>query len=208
MRELLEKIRADAKAQLSDNDADIEALRVRYLGKKGELTAVLRGMGKLSAEERPLIGQLANEVRADIEAAIEERRQEMQERLLELKLKKEKMISQELSIHRSFSEIPIECFVNAITDKNIVLIGGNMMYEALNGYGFKNLRFKPAQSRDTTYQDISDTDLVIISTAYSDHATTETATGIIRKHNIPFMYFNNKSAEMLVHEIFKKFYSE
>ena len=91
MRELLEKIRADAKAQLSDNDADIEALRVRYLGKKGELTAVLRGMGKLSAEERPLIGQLANEVRADIEAAIEERRQEMQERLLERKLKKEKI---------------------------------------------------------------------------------------------------------------------
>lgn len=124
------------------------------------------------------------------------------------KLKKEKTFSQELSIHRSFSEIPIECFVNAITDKNIVLIGGNMMYEALNGYGFKNLRFKPAQSRDTTYQDISDTDLVIISTAYSDHATTETAMGIIRKHNIPFMYFNNKSAEMLVHEIFKKFYSE
>ena len=76
MRELLEKIRADAKAQLSDIDADIEALRVRYLGKKGELTAVLRGMGKLSAEERPLIGQLANEVRADIEAAIEERRQD------------------------------------------------------------------------------------------------------------------------------------
>ena len=91
MRELLEKIRADAKAQLSDNAADIEALRVRYLGKKGELTAVLRGMGKLSAEERPIIGQLANEVRADIEASIEERRRQMQDRLLELKLKKEKI---------------------------------------------------------------------------------------------------------------------
>ena len=91
MRELLEKIRADAKAQLSDNAADIEALRVRYLGKKGELTDVLRGMGKLSAEERPLIGQLANEVRADIEASIEERRRQMQDRLLELKLNKEKI---------------------------------------------------------------------------------------------------------------------
>lgn len=91
MRELLEKIRADAKAQLSDNAADIEALRVRYLGKKGELTAVLRGMGKLSAEERPLIGQLANEVRADIETSIEERRRQMQDRLLELKLNKEKI---------------------------------------------------------------------------------------------------------------------
>ena len=47
------------------------ALRVQYLGKKGELTAVLKMMGKLSAEERPAMGQLANEVRAALEAAIE-----------------------------------------------------------------------------------------------------------------------------------------
>lgn len=62
MKETLQKIKEEALAALSAPDADIEGLRIRYLGKKGELTAVLRGMGKLSPEERPVIGQLANEV--------------------------------------------------------------------------------------------------------------------------------------------------
>lgn len=91
MKELLEKIRADAKAQLEDANADIEALRVRYLGKKGELTAVLRGMGQLSPEERPIIGQLANEVRADIEKMIEEKSAEIKKHNTERKLKAEKI---------------------------------------------------------------------------------------------------------------------
>jgi phenylalanyl-tRNA synthetase alpha chain len=91
MKELLNKIRLEAKAQLEAPDADIEAVRIRYLGKKGELTAVLRGMGQLSAEERPIIGQLANEVRADIEAAIEARSAELQQKKLEAKLKAEKI---------------------------------------------------------------------------------------------------------------------
>ena len=67
MKETLLKIKTDALKALSDAGADVEALRIQYLGKKGELTAVLRGMGKLSAEERPVVGQLANEVRAAIE---------------------------------------------------------------------------------------------------------------------------------------------
>ncbi len=72
MRDTLNRIRAAAMEQLASPTADLEQIRIQYLGKKGELTAVLRGMGKLSAEERPVIGQLANEVRADIEAAIAE----------------------------------------------------------------------------------------------------------------------------------------
>jgi phenylalanyl-tRNA synthetase alpha chain len=50
---------------------EIEAARVKYLGKKGELTAILKGMRTLSSEERPVIGQLANEVRSYIEELIE-----------------------------------------------------------------------------------------------------------------------------------------
>jgi phenylalanyl-tRNA synthetase alpha chain len=75
----LEAIRASAVAAMENAaDADaLEALRVQYLGKKGELTAVLKQMGKLSAEERPVMGQLANEVRAKLEAAIEARAGEL-----------------------------------------------------------------------------------------------------------------------------------
>ena len=89
MKELLNKIRTEAIAQLAEENADIEALRVRYLGKKGELTAVLRVMGKLTPEERPIVGQLANEVRADIESAIEKKSAEIQAKKLEEKLKNE-----------------------------------------------------------------------------------------------------------------------
>ena len=67
MREKLEQIKNAALAELASPSADIEQIRVRYLGKKGELTAVLRGMGALTPEERPIVGAHANEVRAEIE---------------------------------------------------------------------------------------------------------------------------------------------
>ena len=91
MKDLLNKIRTEAIAQLADENADIEALRVRYLGKKGELTKVLRGMGALSAEERPVVGALANTVRANIEAALKEAVAAEEARKLDEKLKKEKL---------------------------------------------------------------------------------------------------------------------
>ncbi|GAE87000.1 phenylalanyl-tRNA synthetase [Acetivibrio straminisolvens JCM 21531] len=70
MKEQLNSIRMQAEQELSSvgTITELENIRVKYLGKKGELTAVLRGMGSLSPEERPVIGQLANEVRAYIEA--------------------------------------------------------------------------------------------------------------------------------------------
>ena len=91
MRETLEKIRKEALDALSSPSAEIEELRIRYLGKKGELTAVLRGMGKLTAEERPVVGQLANEVRAEIEKKIDELNEKKNAALLEAKLRAEKL---------------------------------------------------------------------------------------------------------------------
>ena len=73
MKEKLQKIKDDALLAISAENADLEQIRIQYLGKKGELTAVLRGMGALSAEERPVVGQIANEVRAIIEAAIKDK---------------------------------------------------------------------------------------------------------------------------------------
>lgn len=72
MKQALENIKVSALEALSkcQDTKDLENLRVKYLGKKGELTAILKQMGGLSAEERPLMGQLANSVRSDIENAI------------------------------------------------------------------------------------------------------------------------------------------
>ena len=91
MKETLARIRTEALEQLQAPDADTEQIKIKYLGKKGELTAVLCGMGALSAEERPVIGQLANEVRADIEAALAEKVKQAQAKALEEKLKAERL---------------------------------------------------------------------------------------------------------------------
>ena len=89
MKETLLRIKEEALAQIASPDANLEELRVRYLGKKGELTAVLRGMGKLTPEERPVVGQMANEVRADIEEALALRAAEAKEKALAEALEKE-----------------------------------------------------------------------------------------------------------------------
>ena len=91
MKETLEQIRSDALNEISAPDADPEELRVLFLGKKGKLTAVLRGMGSLSAEERPVIGQLANEVRSALENALNEKAAELKEKKLERQLRHEKL---------------------------------------------------------------------------------------------------------------------
>ena len=91
MREMMQKLREAAlRAILETEDVDsLEALRVRYLGKKGELTGILRQMGRLSAEERPQMGQLANQLRSEIEETIEKRRRALNEAKLEMKLLQE-----------------------------------------------------------------------------------------------------------------------
>jgi len=91
MKEQLAKIRSEALAafEAAGDAAALDALRVQYLGKKGELTAVLKMMGKLSPEERPVMGQLANEVRAALEAALETATVKLAEAALEQQLKDE-----------------------------------------------------------------------------------------------------------------------
>ncbi len=91
MKEQLAKIRAEALSAFESvkDSAALDELRVRYLGKKGELTAVLKQMGRLSAEERPAMGALANEVRAALETALDTASRKLEEAALEMKLKSE-----------------------------------------------------------------------------------------------------------------------
>ena len=91
MKQELEAIRQRAISELeaAKGQQELEMLRVKYLGKKGEVTAILKKMGGLSAEERPVIGQLANEVRTMIEDEITKRAAELKEAALQERLKNE-----------------------------------------------------------------------------------------------------------------------
>jgi len=91
LEETLRNLLEEAKRELETVDSikSLEELRVKYLGKKGELTKILRGMGNLSPEERPVVGKISNEVRAEIESLLAAKRDEV------LKVEKEKKIRSE-----------------------------------------------------------------------------------------------------------------
>ena len=91
MKEQLEQLKAQALAALQEasTPAALEDVRLRYLSKKGEVTSVLKMMGKLSAEEHPVIGQLANSVRAEIEQKLDEKMNQINAAVLEEKLASE-----------------------------------------------------------------------------------------------------------------------
>ncbi|WP_078555435.1 phenylalanine--tRNA ligase subunit alpha [Bacillus alkalicellulosilyticus] len=91
MKERLESLQQEAllKVEEAQDSKALQEVRVAYLGKKGPITEVLRGMGKLSAEERPLIGQMANDVRAAITEKLEQKEQELQEKEIEAQLASE-----------------------------------------------------------------------------------------------------------------------
>ena len=91
MKQQLETIRQLALKAIeeAEDQQGLENLRVKYLGKKGELTAILKQMGKLSPEERPIMGQLANDVRAAIEETFTKKAAHLKEALLEQRLKRE-----------------------------------------------------------------------------------------------------------------------
>ena len=91
MKEQLAKIRAEALSAFGSvkDAAALDELRVKYLGKKGELTAVLKQMGRLSAEERPAMGQLANEVRTALETALDTASEKLAQAALSARLKAE-----------------------------------------------------------------------------------------------------------------------
>ena len=104
MKEQIAKIKENAKSEI-ENAKDLQTLndvRVKYLGKKGELTAVLRGMGALTPEERPVIGALVNEVRDYIEQTILE-----DEKRLKSEALKEKMLKEKIDITMPSKKISI-----------------------------------------------------------------------------------------------------
>ena len=91
MKEKLQSIKDEAlKAiEAADVPEKLNDVRVKFLGKKGELTAVLKSMKDVAPQERPKVGQLVNETRASIEKVLEESKKKMERAIREEKMKQE-----------------------------------------------------------------------------------------------------------------------
>ena len=131
MKEKLEEISIRAKERIA-NIKDVQSLndlRVKVLGKKGELTEILRGMKDLSAEERPVIGNLVNKVKSDIEASIEKAEKILKQKELEKKLEEEKIdITLPSSKIKRGSKHPINRTIEQIQDLFV-----SMGYDVVDG---------------------------------------------------------------------------
>ena len=162
MENQLREIRERAIARLSEirDTASLEELRVNLLGKKGELTGILRGMGKLSPEMRPKMGHLVNDVRNAIESALEKRLSELREREKSLRLEREKVdVTMPVAERSAGSLHPMNQTLETLMD---IFVG--MGYEVVEGpeveydhYNFELLNLPknhPARdAQDTFYVD-------------------------------------------------------
>ena len=131
MRQQLEEIRVAAIAELNavTDKAELENIRVKYSGKKGALTAILKSMGKLSAEERPVMGQLANEVRAAIEEAYAARAAEVEAAALRARLASETVdVTMPGKVNALGHQHPLTTVINEVRS-----IFGAMGFETVEG---------------------------------------------------------------------------
>ena len=119
MKGQIEELRQKAESEISNvKDAkELNDIRVKYLGKKGELTGLLRGMGALSAEERPVIGSLVNVVRDELEKLISEKEEFYKQEELNRKLETEKIdISLPATKVKRGSKHPLNRIIEEVED--------------------------------------------------------------------------------------------
>ena len=174
MREQLEQIKTQALADIHNalDAVSLDAVRVRVLGKKGELTAVLKQMGRLSAEERPVMGQIANSVRASLEEKLEQRKAELQAAALERRLAEEAV---DVTIPGKEVEMGHQHPMNKVLQEvKEIFIG--MGYQIVDGpeveeadYNFTRLNIEeghPSRDRSDTFY-FNDDDSVLLRTQTS-----------------------------------------
>lgn len=174
MREELERIRTQTLADIHSalDNLSLDAVRVRVLGKKGELTALLKQMGKLSPEERPVMGQLANSVRTALEEKLEQRKSELAAAELDAKLAAEAV---DVTIPGKEIEMGHQHPMNKVLQEvKEIFIG--MGYQIVDGpeveeaaYNFTKLNIEeghPSRDRSDTFY-FDDNDEVLLRTQTS-----------------------------------------
>ena len=119
MKEQIEKIKENSKQEIMkcENIKELNEIKVKYLGKKGELTVVLRGMGALSPEERPVIGSLVNQVRDELNELIESKEKELKNKELLKRLENENIDVTEPSKKTNLGSLhPITQIINEVEE--------------------------------------------------------------------------------------------
>lgn len=159
MKEQLEKIKLEALKQIEASDAldRLNDIKIAYLGKKGELTGVLKSMKDVAPEERPKVGQMVNEVRAVIEGKLEETKASLMEKAREEKLKKEVI---DVTLPAKRSKVG-HSHPNTIALEEVERIFVGMGYEVIEGpeveydaYNFEKLNIPknhPARDEQDTF---------------------------------------------------------
>lgn len=158
MKEEIKKIEENSKKEIQNCESlkQLNELKVKYLGKKGELTVVLREMGKLSPEERPIIGSLVNQVRDELDDIFTKKEKDLKRRELEKKLESENIDVTEPSKKLNLGSLhPITQIIQEVEE---IFLG--MGYEIADGpevekaiYNFDKLNTPP----DHPARDIQDT---------------------------------------------------
>lgn len=187
MKQKLETIKSEALAAISaaENTQDIENVRVKYLGKKGELTAILKMMGGLSPEERPIMGQLVNSAKAEVETVLGEKAEEMKKAAIEQKLKDETIdITMPAKISKTGKLHPLNTVLNDMID-----IFQSMGFDVVDGpevetdhYNFECLNVPadhPARDMQDTFY-LADNILLRTQTSAAQIRTMETRKPPIR----------------------------
>ncbi len=159
MRERLEKIKEEVLRQIeaSENLEKLNEVRVFALGKKGELTGLLKGMKDVAPEERPKVGQMVNEVRAELEGRLEARKAELEEFLREMRLKSEVI---DVTLPAKKNQVGYR-HPNTIAQQEVERIFVGMGYEVVEGpeveldyYNFEALntpKGHPARDEQDTF---------------------------------------------------------
>lgn len=159
IKKQLEEVKAKAWQALGDADIleSLEQVRVRFLGKKGEVTAILSQMGKLSPQERPVVGQLANEVRATIEKKLAEKKEELSKAAIAKKLESEKL---DITLPGTRSRIgkkhPVSIVLDEIKDAFVsmgysIADGPEVEYDYYNFEALNIPKYHPARDTQDTF---------------------------------------------------------
>ena len=184
MKEEIENLKKQALEELTNSKSskELNDLRVKYLGRKGELTGLLRGMGSLSPEERPKMGALVNSAKQEVENEIQEKEKELAEKELQEKLEKEEIdITLPSQKIKRGSKHPLNRVIEEVEDLFV-----SMGYDVVDGpeveedhYNFELLNIPkghPARDAQDTFY-IEDENILLRSQTSPVQARTMLAAG-------------------------------